>query len=364
MFSKSLVHRALLGTLALLALGLNSCARTPPPALPRVTLYSSVDDVLLNEIIKDFESQTSIRVDLVGDSEATKTTGLMHRLLAEREHPRADVWWSSEPFATEHLARENALAPVPDSIRSDLPDWPAELTSEYWIGFALRARVLAVRTDQFDQPPTTLEELTQPRFKGRVGIARPEFGTTRGHVAALAHLCSPDALESWLSRMHDNNIRLYTSNSAVVRGIAQGEILIGLTDTDDVWAAQRNAWPVDIVFETIPPHATNPEPDTLCATGPLLIPNTVAIVKGAPHPEHAQTLMAFLLSERTSRRIAQSDSHNLPIRPHLRSDFAQWGPPAQAGVSDSLGGLLVPVGPVADAVPQALDIVERTLTNR
>ncbi len=364
MFGMALGHHILRGIFVLLALGLTSCARTPQPPTPRVTLYSSVDDELLTNIINDFETQTGIKVDLIGDTEATKTTGLMHRLLAERDHPRADVWWSSEPFATERLARENALAPVPDSIRSDLPDWPTELTNEYWIGFALRARVLAVRAGQFDQPPTTLEELTHPRFKGRVGIARPEFGTTRGHVAALAHLCGPDALESWLNRMHDNNIRLYNSNSAIVRGIAQGEILIGLTDTDDIWAGQRNGWPVDAVYETLPTDEQPAEPNTLCDTGPLLIPNTVALVAGAPNPEHAQTLMAFLLSERTSRRIAQSDSHNLPIRPHLRSEFAQWGPPVLAESSAHFGGVLVPVGPVADAVPEALAIVERTLTGR
>lgn len=354
-----------LGLTLVLTLGLGSCARSPKDSTaPRLTLYSSVDDALLDEIIHDFQIQTGIRVDLVGDSEATKTTGLMHRLLAERDHPRADVWWSSEPFATERLAREGVLAPVPESIRSKLPDWPSELANEYWIGFALRSRVLAVRVGEFDSPPTTLEELTHPRFKGRVGIARPEFGTTRGHLAALAYLCGLDSLESWLTHLHDNNVRLYTSNSAVVRAIAQGEILVGLTDTDDVWAAQRNDWPVEIVYETSPDEKQSPQPDQLCATGPLLIPNTVGLVAGGPHPEQAAAFMAFVLSERTSRRLAQSDSHNLPVRRNLQSEFARWGPPALEGSPESIGGLLVPVGPVADMVPEALAIVERTLTPR
>ncbi len=349
-----------LGRLAILALAFigamltTGCSQSEQDNQPAVTLYSSVDDFLLREVVDDFEAQSGIRVELVGDTEATKTTGLMQRLLAERDAPRADVWWSSEPFATERLAREGILAPMPGSITSSLPEtWPEDLIAEHWIGFALRSRVFVVRTGALDDPPTTLAELTDERYRGQVAIARPEFGTTRGHVAALVEAWGAEGFEAWLRAMVDNDLRVYSSNSAVVRAVAQGEVLIALTDTDDIWAGQRNGWPIEAVYEAMPPEAGSPEAQApFPSTGPLLLPNTVGLVQGSPNPEHARTLIEFLLSPRTAERIAQSDSHNLPIRPELRSKYQQWGPPE---------GVPVRVGPVADAVPEALAIVERVL---
>ncbi len=343
-----------LALLLIAGLFVQGCARpASDEAPPTVTLYSSVDDFLLREIVDDFETQTGITVRLVGDTEATKTTGLMHRLLAERDQPRADVWWSSEPFATQRLADEGLLSTIPKAVHDELGEWPAELVTEHWIGFALRARVIAVRAGEIDDPPTSLQALTDERFRGRVGIARPEFGTTRGHVAALVHACGPEAFEAWLNDMKANDLRVYSSNSAVVRAIAQGEILLALTDTDDVWVAQRNNWPVEVIYEQPSPDSpTGSSRVGLCDAGPMLIPNTVALVNGGPNPVQAQELIEFLLSERTERRIAQSDSRNLPVRPALAAEFAQWGPDA---------GVMHPVAPVAASVREALEIVERVL---
>lgn len=335
---------------------LTGCARqgSPQGDAGTVVLYSSADDYLLAEIASEFERQTGIKVVVLGDTEATKTTGLMQRLISERDRPRADVWWSSEPFATERLAREGLLAPMPAEAIQDLPsDWPTDLIDQngFWIGFALRARVLAVRTGVVDEAdlPRTLEDLTHERWRGRVGIARPEFGTTRGHMAALVHACGPEALEDWLTRMKANDMRIYSGNATVVRAIADGEILVALTDTDDIWVGQRNGWPVQAVYEVAKPT------EGLCSFGAMWIPNTVAMVKGAPNPDNAARLIAYLLSEQTARRIAMTDSRNIPVYPHLVEEFREFAPDTEDG------GTLPPTGPVADRVPEALAIVERVL---
>ena len=69
---------------------------------------------MLREIVVAFVDETGIEVRLVGDNEAVKTTGLMQRIIAERGRPGADVWWSSEPFAT---------------IRLDAPAWRAAVAN-------------------------------------------------------------------------------------------------------------------------------------------------------------------------------------------------------------------------------------------
>ena len=48
--------------------------------------------------------------------------------------------------------------------------------------------------------------------------------------------------------------------------------------------------------------------------GALLIPNTVALVAGAPHPAAGKALIDFLLSPQVEARLAVSGSVQMPLR--------------------------------------------------
>ena len=76
----------------------------------QVVVYVSVDEHVARPILQEFEERTGIDVLMVGDSESKKTTGLVERLRAEREHPLADVFWSSEAMQTIDLAEDGVLA--------------------------------------------------------------------------------------------------------------------------------------------------------------------------------------------------------------------------------------------------------------
>src|SRR5262245_59008302 len=70
----------------------------------QVVAYCAQDQVYAESIFHDFEKQTGIRVRAVFDSEAVKTVGLANRLLAERSHPRCDVFWGNEEMRTRQMA--------------------------------------------------------------------------------------------------------------------------------------------------------------------------------------------------------------------------------------------------------------------
>ncbi len=192
---------------AFCALLLASCERAKGP---EVVLYTSCDDYLLREIKPLFEKETGIKLLIVGDTEATKTTGLVQRVIAEKDRPRADVWWSNEALGTLKLAEEGLLAPsTPRALKEDFGGkWPAGLSSPdgLWWGFALRARVMvwAFRDSTISTMPQSLEYLTYPHWKGRVGMARPQFGTTRGHMAWLLASSGEEAFRAWLTGLRQN----------------------------------------------------------------------------------------------------------------------------------------------------------------
>ncbi len=320
-----------------------SCGRPGANEAGSVVLYSSVDDALLREVAGQFERDTGVRVLVVTDTEATKTTGLVQRLIDERGRPKADVWWSSEALGTVRLNREGALeAAAPASVMEFPGGWPADLTGAdgLWHGFAWRARAIAFSTKRVPrgEAPVAISDLLAEKWKGRVGMARPQFGTTRSHMAAFAADKGEDALRGWLAGMRANGLRLYDGNASVVRAIASGEIDVGLTDSDDVWAAKRNGWEIEGVFEV--------------ELGALLIPNTAALVRGGPNPGAALRLLDFLLSERVERLIAGSDSRNIPIRPGLALEFEGNAVPKGWRVDWDL---------VADAAPGAMKVCDEAL---
>jgi iron(III) transport system substrate-binding protein len=318
-----------------------SCKRFGGPDQRQVVLYCSVDQTVAEPIIAEFEKRTGIKVLARFDTEASKTVGLVQRIRAEAASPVADVFWSSEVFYTIRLARESLLAPYRST---QIKDWPAVFVDgdARWHGFAVRVRVIAYNTERVSSSdaPRSLEDLLDGKWKGRVVMATPEFGTTGGGVASWFAHYGHEQARKILQVLKKNKIRLVDGNSTAVRMVATGQADICLTDTDDVYAAQRNGWPVAMNYLD------------QGGDGALAIPNTAAMIKSGPNPEEAGELMDFLLSERLEEMLARSDSGNFPIRPSLAEEL---GLPAMPKF------LEVEYEKIADQLPTAIQTARETL---
>ena len=51
--------------------------------------------------------------------------------------------------------------------------------------------------------------------------------------------------------------------------------------------------------------------------GTLIMPNAVALVKGAPHPEPAKKLIDYLLSRQVEERLAKSTAAQMPLHANV-----------------------------------------------
>ena len=120
-----------------------------------------------------------LTVDVAWDTEANKSVGLKDKLLREARSPRCDVHWNNEILGTLDLQKHGVLAPY--ASPSATP-YPAEFKAadHTWTAFAARARVLLVNTDKVkkDDFPKSLMDLTDARFKNKIAMAKPLFGTT------------------------------------------------------------------------------------------------------------------------------------------------------------------------------------------
>lgn len=306
--------RFIAATKALLAVVLwncSGCTEAPGPesdADRSVVVYVSADQQFAAPVLAAFEDATGIAVRPLYDTEATKTTGLAQRIRREADRPRADVFWSSEPFAVEALAAEGLLAPTDHPALADHPEaWRRD--DDRWFAFGGRARVIAYRPDRISESelPRHWEALADPRWAGEVVMADPRFGTTRGHLASLAGGWGDRRFEAWIQGLRRNEVRLLPGgNAATVDAVVRGEALLGLTDTDDVIAARRRG---AVVGATLPRHEDAGVP----SGGTLLIPNAVGRITNGPSPDSAAELVAWLASAEVERRLRSSASRNQPI---------------------------------------------------
>jgi len=266
-----------------------------------IVLYVSADDALFRPVIQSFEEKTGIKVQIVGDTEATKTFGLVRRLLDEKEKPKADLFWCSEPIGVIRLADAGVLRQVPASLDPAKP---------LWLPLAYRSRVIAFHTGRLsaDAQPRRLGDLLKPELKGKVGLARPQFGTTRTHMAALLTQFGEEKFEAFLRALKANGARIYDGNSMVVQAIAQGEISAGLTDSDDVQAGKAEKWPVDCRGGTADLDSSQPgQPDGAM----LIMPHVLAFVANPGRSDvardaRADAFAAFLLSDGVQRLFVSS----------------------------------------------------------
>ena len=316
-----------------------SCSKGPDRQ--EVVLYCSVDQALAEPIVAEFERQSGITVLARYDTEASKTVGLVQRIRAEAAAPTADVFWSNEIFHTIRLARDGLLTPYHSEVTAA---WPATFAdpNRCWYGFALRGRVIGYNTNRVsaEEAPKSLEDVLDAKWKGRLVMASPAFGTTGGDVASWFAHYGPDRAGEILRQLKDNDVRIVSGNSTAVRMVATGQADLCFTDTDDVHAGQRNGWPVAM-------HFLDQGGD-----GVLAIPNTAARIKGGPHPETAEALMRFLLSEELERRLVKSDSHNSPTRASVAQEYPQYAIP---------NSLPVDYGRVADFLPTAITAAREIL---
>jgi len=293
-------RRALLG-LFLLSLAAGACGQA---SAPQVVVYTSEDQVFSEPILKNFEKSSGIAVRAVYDTEETKSTGVALRIVAERDHPQADVFWGNEPLRAVMLKREGLLQPYESPCSRDIPKRYRD-PEGYWTGFAARARVIVYNTQQVKpgNAPSSVRDLADPRWKGRAGLANPLFGTTTTQIAALFTLWGDQTTKTFLSAMKRNDVKLVTSNGEARDLVVAGNLAWAFADSDDANVALEQKKPVAVVY-----------PDQ-AGLGTLVMPNVVALVRGAPHPDTAKKLVDYLLSPRVEARLAAGPAAQMPLHP-------------------------------------------------
>jgi iron(III) transport system substrate-binding protein len=278
---------------------------------PTVVVYTAVDDDFSRPIVERFEKDTGVKVRFVTDTEETKSTGLLNRLIAEKARPQADVFWSGDPVRAAILKKHGVAAAYVSPSAKGLPPEYSD-PEHYWTGFSARARVLLVNTEhegiKQGAMPQSVRDLADPRFHGKACVANPLFGTTSMHAAVLFESLGDAKAKEFFERLLTNQTKMLSSNGEVRRRVSNGEFAFGLTDTDDAAEAVRDGKPVKAVF----PHDKEEQ-----GFGTLVVPNAVLLIAGGPNPDNGKRFMDYLLRPETEAELAKGGAAQIPLRPDV-----------------------------------------------
>jgi iron(III) transport system substrate-binding protein len=253
----------------------------------KLTIYSGREEELVGPLIEKFEQSSGIDAEVrYGDSAELAAT-----IAEEGENSPADVFFAQDPGSLGSLEGEELLAELPDDVLDRVPERFRD-PDGHWVGTSGRVRVIAYNTEALseDEVPDSVLDLTDPRWKGKVGFA-PTNASFQAFVTAMRLSMGDEQTKEWLEGFAANDPKTYEKNTPVVEAAAAGEIELGLV----------NHYYLYLVKEEQPDAAVNNHFLSGDDPGALVSAAGAAIVDGTDDEDQAREFVEYLLSEEGQR---------------------------------------------------------------
>ena len=258
----------------------------------KLVIYSGRQENLVGDLIEGFEKDSGIKVSV----RYGNTAQLAAQLMEEGERTKADVYLSQDGGALGALAKAKMLTTLPQPV---LEKVPAQYRAKdgTWVGTSGRARVIVYDPKQVPEAdvPDSVFELTDPKWKGKVGIA-PSNASFESFVTAIRVLKGDEVARKWLKDMKANDVETYDNNIAILNATKKGVLKLGLINHyywyEQVAEEGKDKVPARLKFL--------PGGDP----GALVNVAGVGILDGSDHADEARKFAEYLLSEKGQKYFA------------------------------------------------------------
>jgi iron(III) transport system substrate-binding protein len=331
------VRRRLAGValpLLLLATTLVACSDSAD-----LTLYSGRAEFQVKPILKEFEEATGLKVSARYGASAE----LAAQIAEEGSGSKADVFWAQDAGALGSVDKLGLFASIPAGVAA-VVDKKFRAPDDNWTGVSGRARVVVY--DPRKVPPAELPasvfDLTQAKWKGRIGLA-PTNGSFQAFVTAMIITVGEQRTRAWLQGVKTNEPKTYASNDLIVKAANEGQVDLGLVNHYYLFQLQSEVGPDKTVARNHYTAGTDP--------GALVNVAGVGILKSSKKQADAARFVEYLLSEPAQRHFADVN-FEYPLRPGVPT--AAGLPPLQPGQ-----GPTISLGDLAD-LDRTLDLLRST----
>lgn len=248
----------------------------------KLVVYSPNSEDIMNTIIPMFEKETGIKVEIV----SAGTGELLKKIEAEKDNPLGDVLFggskatvrSKKALFEEYVAKDN------DQMLDDHKNVDGFLTP-----YTADGSLILVNTDLIgDIKIEGYEDLLNPALKGKIASADASnsssaFAQLTNQLLAIGGDYENEKGWNFVEKLTKNiDGKILNSSSAVHKGVADGEYVVGLTYEDPSAAYLRDGAAVKLVYPK---------------EGSVFLDAGVEVIKGAKNLENAKKFVDFCISK-------------------------------------------------------------------
>ena len=252
-----------------------------------LTIYTSAQTTDLGPVVEAFEKKYGVKASIWrAGSEA-----VLNRALQEARAGRhtVDVVETNGP-ELESMSREQILQKIKSPQHADLIA-PAIRPHGEWVGTRLNVFVQAYNTKlvKKEELPKTWEDLTDPKWKGRLGIEAEDSDWLAGILGDIGEERGKKVFQQIVKT---NGISNRKGHTLLTQLVASGEVPLSLTVYNyKAEQLRREGAPID--WFTI--------------GNAIARPNGVGVARRAPHPNAAILFYDFELSPEGQQIIADRE---------------------------------------------------------
>jgi iron(III) transport system substrate-binding protein len=212
---------------AAMVTGLAACGGdASDPDNQQILLYSGRNETLVKPLFEKFTKETGIELEVRYGS----TAQMAAQLAEEGDRSPAEVFLSQDAGALGAVNKKGMLATLPAEVTAKVPE-TYRAKDGNWVGVTARSRVLVYNPSlvRADELPTSVFDLTAPRWKGKVAIA-PTNGSFQAFVTGVRVQHGEEKAKEYFTALKANDVQIRENNIAIVSDVDAGKVPVGLVN--------------------------------------------------------------------------------------------------------------------------------------
>lgn len=268
-----------------------------------LVIYSGRAEEYMGTLFEEFTNETGIRLEIrYGDSAA-----LAAQILEEGKNSPADLFISQDAGALGAVSSEGLLAQLDDETLNRVDKY-FRSPSKDWVGLTGRVRILAYSPNRVSNLPKSVDDLTKPEWKGRLGIA-PTNASFQAFITAMIQTRGEAETEKWLRAIVANSPKYFEKNSLIVEAIDAGKIDAGLVNHYYIYeVAEELGREIDVKNSFFAPGDV----------GNLINASGLGIIASSKKSESGKKLIEYLLSDRAQQFFVSKIKEYSAVDPSLK----------------------------------------------
>ena len=277
-----------------------------------LNLYSARQEVLMRPLIKLFEDEFKIKVNIV----SAKANQLINRIVQEGEYTNADILLTTDAGRL-YIAKEKGIFQKIDSTKlTNMVPKNYRDKDNYWFGVSLRARLLVYNKNKVNLSDLNgYIDLANNKWSNRILVRSSNNVYNQSLISAMIINYGENEIRNFLKKFKNNFARKPSGGDRdQIRAVAAGEGDVALVNSYYFlkMKSQDNEKKLKDVIEYFPKDNFMQTHINISGAG---------ITKNSKNKENAMKFLEFLVSNEAQKIYAEIN-YEYPIRKNIElNDF-------------------------------------------